>query len=81
MHPLVDLSTLSDEELVARIGRARQYLEYQSSLGHMPTAQSIRTIIEALEDERSKRILNSHGEEFKKKNPKDKDPIEIGNIE
>lgn len=81
MHPLLDLSTLSDEEITTRIGRAYQYLQHQTGLGHLPTIESIRTVIQSLEEERAKRMTRIHDEEYKKKYPKDLEPIELGKLE
>ena len=81
MHPLLDLSKLSDEEILNRISRAHQYLQHQTALGHIPTIESIRSVIHSLEEEKTKRMVNAQAEEFKKKYPTDLNPIELGKLE
>jgi hypothetical protein len=81
MHPFLNVSKLTDEEIIERLGRAYTHLNAQIALGHTPTVVSIKEVIHSLEDERQIRMRNTMDEEFKKKYPKDTDPIEIGNID
>lgn len=81
MHPFLDVSKLTDEEILERLNRAHQFLAYQKALGHMPTVQSIEEVIESLDYERERRLARNIDEEFKKKYPKDLDPIDVGKIE
>lgn len=81
MNPLIDITTLSDEEIVNRINKAYKYLEMQTTLGHTPTVESIKSVIETLEIEKSRRMAQSQSDEFRKKYPKDLDPIDIGTID
>lgn len=81
MHPFLDVSKLTDEEIISRLGKAHIYLNEQISLGHTPTVQSIKEVIQSLEDERENRMRKTMNEEFKRKFPKDNEPIEIGGID
>jgi len=81
MNPFLDVSTLTDEQIIEKLGKAYTYLYDQSKLGHNPTVQSIRVIIRALEEEKEKRYQKMMDDEFKRKNPKDLDPIELGKLQ
>ncbi len=81
MHPFLNVSKLTDEEIVERLGKAYTHMNAQAALGHTPTVVSIREVIQSLEDERQMRMKRTMDEEFKKKFPKDNEPIEIGNID
>lgn len=81
MHPFLDVSKLSDEEIIERLGRAYIYMNNQTALGHGPTVHSIRDVIQSLEDERAKRMQTLMDEEQKRKFPNAVKPIEIGKIE
>ena len=81
MHPFLDTSKLTDEEIIERLGRAYNFLNYQKSLGHVHTVESIKEVIESLELEKSKRYNDQVMSEMKKKNPKLNDPIELGKLE
>jgi hypothetical protein len=81
MHPFLDVSKLTDEEIIERLGKAYTFMNAQKALGHTPTVLSIMEVIQSLEDERSKRMANMMTDEFKRKNPKDLDPIELGKLE
>jgi len=81
MHPFLDTSKLTDEEIIERIGKAYLYMNAQVALGHNPTVLSIKEIIQSLEDERRKRMQHNMDEEFKRKYPDDTKPIELGKLE
>jgi len=81
MHPFLDVSKLSDEEIIEKLGRAYIHMNAQVSLGHNPTVFSIKEIIQSLEDERRLRMQNRMDDEFKKKYPDDLKPIELGKID
>lgn len=81
MHPFLDVSKLTDEEIIERLGKAYTYMNAQVSLGHTPTVVSIREVVQSLEDERQIRLRRTMDEEFKRKFPKDCDPLEIGKID
>ncbi len=53
----------------------------QISLGHTPTVQSIKEVIESLEFERQSRLSRQSDTEYKKKFPKANEPIELGKLE
>lgn len=81
MHPFIDPKKLSDDEILAKIGTAYQYLNVQSQLGHDPTVASIKDVVESLENERRERLDALASEERKKKNPKELDPITLGDLD
>ena len=81
MHPFLNVSKLSDEEIIERLGRAYTYMNAQVGLGHNPTVHSIKEVIQSLEDERRDRQRRNADAEFKKKYPDDNKPIELGKLE
>jgi len=81
MHPFLDVSKLSDEEIIERLGRAYTYMNAQVALGHNPTVFSIKEVIQSLEDERRERQQRTMDEEFKKKYPEINKPIELGKLD
>ena len=78
MHPFLDVSKLSDEEIIDRLGKAYSYLNYQTSLGHNSTVFSIKEVIEDLELERSHRMQKNMDSEYKKKLTDIHAPLDIG---
>lgn len=81
MHPFLDVSKLSDEEIIERLGRAYVHMNAQVALGHTPTVVSIKEVIQALEDERRDRMQRRMDEEFTRKFPDDLKTIELGKLE
>lgn len=81
MHPFLDASKLTDEEIIERLGKAYTYMNAQVSLGHNPTVFSIKEVIQSLEDERHDRQQRNMDEEFKKKFPDTNKPLELGKLE
>lgn len=81
MHPFLDVSKLTEEEIIERLGKAYQYMNAQSALGHSPTVHSIKEVIQSLEDERRIRLERNMDTEYKKKYPDSNKPIEVGKIE
>jgi len=81
MHPFLDVTKLTDEEIIERLGRAYTQMNYQVSMGHVPTVRSIKEVIVSLEEERRKRMDNIIAEETKKKYPNMNAPLEIGKLE
>jgi len=81
MGPFLDVHKLTDEEIIEKLGKAYTYMNAQKVLGHTPTVMSIREVIQSLEDERSRRMQKMMDEEFKRKNPNDNKPIELGKLE
>jgi hypothetical protein len=78
MHPFLNTSKLTDEEIIAKLLKARQYLGFQMSTGNMPSIQSIQEVIHFLEAERENRMIARQEEERRKVIDK---PIELGKIE
>jgi hypothetical protein len=81
MHPFLDVTKLSDEEIIDRLGKSYAYMNYQSALGHNATVQSIREVVQALEDERQDRTKKNFAAETLKKFPDALKPIELGKLE
>lgn len=81
MHPFLDVSKLTDEEITERLGKAYLYLSQQTALGHTPTVLSIKEVITSLETERHDRSQKIIEEETKRKFPKDREPISLGKLE
>lgn len=81
MHPFLDVSKLTDEEIIEKLGKAYSYMNAQVALGHNPTVHSIKEIIQSLEDERKFRVQKTMDEESKRKYPDADKPIELGKLE
>ena len=81
MHPFLDTSKLSLEEIVEKINKANVYLNQQISLGHTPTVISIQEVIKYLEEEKNTRMQKLMDEEIKKKTPDVKGPIDVGAVD
>lgn len=81
MHPFLDVRKLSDEEIIEKLGKAYSYMNYQVALGHTPTVESIKEVIQTLEDERKDRMSKQMDDEYKKKFPDANAPIEVGKVD
>lgn len=81
MHPFLNLNKLTDEDIIERLGRAYNFMNAQTALGHGATIQSIKEVIQSLENERQDRMQKIIDEEHKRKNPDDKKIIELGKLE
>ena len=81
MHPFLDTSKLTDEEIIERLGKAYTFMNEQTALGHTPTVLSIKEVIQSLEGERTKRMQKLIDEESKRKNPTELNSIDIGKLE
>lgn len=81
MHPFLDVSKLTDEEIIERLGKAYTYMNSQVALGHNPTVLSIKEVIQSLEDERKSRMQKNMDQEYSKKYPDSLKPIELGKLE
>ncbi len=81
MHPFLDVSKLSDEQIIERLGKAYAYMNYQTALGHNPTVHSIKEVIQSLEDERNMRMQRQMDIEQAKKYPDAQKPIELGKVD
>jgi hypothetical protein len=81
MHPFLEVSKLSDEDIINRLGKAYAFMNYQTALGHNATVHSIKDVIQSLEDERENRMNKHMDEEYKRKYPTAMDPIDLGKID
>ena len=81
MHPFLDVSKLTDEQIIERLGKAYTYMNSQIGLGHDPTVHSIKEVIQSLEDERRERQKRNSDEEYKKKYPDANKPLELGKLD
>jgi hypothetical protein len=81
MHPFLDTKKLSDEEIIERLGKAYQHLNYQTAMGHTPTIQSIKEVITSLEDERKNRLQKTIDDEIARKYPNPNKSIDLGKLE
>jgi hypothetical protein len=81
MHPFLDPRKLTDEEILEKIGKASYFLHTQTQLGHDPTVNSIKEVLSALELEKHQRLEDLATETNKKKNPKDLEPITLGELD
>ena len=81
MHPFLDTTKLTDEDIHVRLTKAYAFLNAQTALGHNPTVMSIKEVIQSLEDEKRNRMLKSNDDEFKRKYPNAQKPIELGKID
>lgn len=81
MHPFLDVSKLKDEEIIERLGKTYQYMNYQVSMGHNATVHSIKEIIQDLEDERNQRMIKNQSIEYAKKFPEKDVPLDVGKVD
>lgn len=81
MHPFLDVSKLTDEQIIERLGKAYSYINAQKALGHDPTVQSIKEVIQSLENERQERMQRTLDSEHKRKYPDNHQPIELGKLD
>ena len=81
MHPFLDVSKLTDEQIMEKLGKAYTHMNSQISLGHTPTVVSIKEVINSLEQETRSRMMRSQHEEFKKKYPESNTTIELGKLD
>lgn len=81
MHPFLDVSKLSDEEIIERLDKAHNYMNVQVGLGHNPTVHSIKEIIQDLENERRERQFRQSDAEYDKKFPDKNKPLELGKLD
>ena len=81
MHPFLDVTKLTDEEIIERLGKAYTHMNFQISVGHTPTVSSIKEVIHSLEIERQNRMYKITHDETSKKYPDMNKPIELGRLE
>lgn len=77
-HPFIDVSTLSDEELLAKIQKCQGYLYGEIQGGHAGMVDSIRTQLQTYEFEFQERMSVHRQAAIDKKYPDE--TIEIGTI-
>jgi hypothetical protein len=81
MHPFLDVSKLTDEEIIEKLGKAYTYLNNQTALGHTPTVHSILEVIKSLEGEKYTRMSKISDDESRKKNIYANTSLDIGKLE
>jgi hypothetical protein len=81
MHPFLNTQSLTDEEIIEKLGKAHSYLAMQKSLGHTSAVESIKEVIASLDQERKNRTQKLIDEEVKRKNPIPNRSIDLGKIE
>lgn len=81
MHPFLNVSKLTDEEIIERLGRAYTFMNAQKILGHSATVLSIKEVIQSLEDERRTRMAKMIDDEYTRKFPEMNKPIELGKLD
>ena len=77
MHPLFDVRELTDDEILKRIDRARNYLSFQTGLGRTPAIDSINFMLDTLYNEQDRR----RAELFNSARVKQPDSIELGKLD
>jgi hypothetical protein len=80
-HPFYDPSKLTDDEILLKLGKCYNYMAAQERLGHDPTVDSIKQVIESLELEKTTRFQKMVNDETTKLNPTMLAPIELGTLE
>jgi len=80
-NPFLDSKNLTDEQILEKIGKANSYFYEQHKLGHTQTIDSIKSVLQTLQDEKNDRIEKLATEEHKSKNPKDLEPITLGDLD
>lgn len=55
-HPLFDPTSLTDDELIDKLQKSRNYIGQQTQLGHDYTVESIEAVIRTLEAEQGRRF-------------------------
>lgn len=81
MHPFLDTSKLSDEDIIEKLRIANNVLNYQTAMGHEPTVRSIKEVISALEEEKNTRSQKMILDQTQKKESENPGIIEIGKLE
>ena len=83
-YPFMDLSSLTDDQLIEKIQKCQNMLTYEAGMGHSAMAGSIRMQLEAYKFEMQERIATKSLKEKQEKlkdQGKDDNIIEIGTIE
>lgn len=79
-HPLFDPKMLSDDDIIEKLQKSREYLAQQSQLGHDFTVTSIEGVVNALEAEKEARFMRTQEKENKDAIATSLEPIELGKI-
>lgn len=79
MHPLINPSSLTDEQIRDKLKKCYEYLQMQESLGHNDTVTSISNIIDILEFERDERLEKELSETFEE--PEDGELVALGEVD
>lgn len=78
MHPLLDTTDLTDDQITEKLKKAYQYSAMQGQLGHASAVDSINATITALELEKELRFAKMLNDEAEKQNPNANDPLDVG---
>ena len=81
MHPFVDPSNLTDEEILEKLKKCYNYLGMQSDLGHNDAVSSIQQVIAVYETEKDKRAYDALQEALNEDQPEAGSVVELGNVE
>jgi hypothetical protein len=81
MHPFLNVTKLSDDEIIDQLNKAYGYMQAQIGLGSTPAVQSIKEVVQALENERRERQLRQSDAEYDKKYPDKNKPLEFGKLD
>lgn len=80
-HPLFDPKDLSDDDLLERLQKSRNYLGQQTQLGHDYTVESIEAIVRTLEGEQERRFEKQRDEANTQTIEEALNSIELGKVE
>jgi hypothetical protein len=81
MHPFLDTSTLTDDQIYEKLSKCHSYLSMQQHLGHGPAVETIQQTIYALEQEKIARFDKMLSDDIKKTTPNFMDPINLGTLD
>lgn len=81
MHPLMDFSGITDEELISRIIKCQSYKSFESKMGRGDTVQSIDQVLMTLMLEYENRKQHSYYTEVNKRGADKSGTLEFGEIE
>lgn len=79
LHPFIDVSKLTDDELISRMSKCQQILYAEMGMGHQSMMDSARMMLESYQMEWDNRMALKRNAEDLEKNPNG--TIEIGTIE
>lgn len=81
MHPLFDPKNLTDDQIIEKLQKSREYLAQQSQLGHDFTVDSIEMVVRTLELEQVARFTKVQETENKDSIVKALESIELGKVD